>query len=33
MQKDLMGFSLANTPNGTHLLAASAAFRNEPFPW
>lgn len=30
---NLMGFSLANTPNGTHLLGASAAFRNEPFPW
>jgi len=30
---NLLGFSLANMPNGTYLLGASAAFRNEPFPW
>ncbi|MEX0852503.1 MAG: TadE/TadG family type IV pilus assembly protein [Bauldia sp.] len=29
----VLGFSLANMPNGSHLLAAAAAFRNEPFPW
>jgi Flp pilus assembly protein TadG len=28
-----LGNNLASQPNGTHLLAATAAFRNEPFPW
>ncbi len=28
-----MGNDLANMPNGKHLLVATAAFRNEPFPW
>lgn len=27
------GNDLANLPNGNHLIAAAAAFRNEPFPW
>lgn len=29
----LLGFNLSNLSNGNHLLAATAAFRNEPFPW
>lgn len=29
----VLGFGLANTGNGKYLIAASAAFRNEPFPW
>ena len=29
----LMGFDLTNMPNGKRLLVATAAFRNEPFPW
>ena len=29
----LMGHDLTNTPSGRRLLAATAAFRNEPFPW
>jgi Flp pilus assembly protein TadG len=29
----LLGLNLTNMANGTHLLAATAAFRNEPFPW
>ncbi len=29
----LVYFSLANTGNGTYLMAATAAFKNEPFPW
>ena len=29
----LLGLNLTNMTNGTHLLAATAAFRNEPFPW
>ena len=29
----LMGLDLTNTPNGKRLLGATAAFRNEPFPW
>jgi Flp pilus assembly protein TadG len=29
----LVYFSLANTGNGAYLMAASAAFKNEPFPW
>lgn len=28
-----LGFNLANTANGSRLLAGVAAFRNEPFPW
>jgi Flp pilus assembly protein TadG len=28
-----LGNNLVNMPNGTHLLVASVAFRNEPFPW
>jgi Flp pilus assembly protein TadG len=28
-----LGTNLKSMPNGTHLLAATAAFRNEPFPW
>lgn len=28
-----LGNNLATMPNGTHLLVATAAFRNEPFPW
>jgi hypothetical protein len=28
-----LGNNLANMPNGTHLLVATAAFRNEPFSW
>ena len=30
---DLLGNNLADMPNGTHLLVATAAFRNEPFSW
>ena len=29
----LLGLDLSNMANGTHLLSATAAFRNEPFPW
>ncbi len=29
----LVYFSLQNTGNGTFLMSASAAFKNEPFPW
>ena len=29
----LLGLNLNNMANGKHLLAATAAFRNEPFPW
>ena len=29
----LLGFNLSNMPNGTHLLSATTAFKNEPFPW
>lgn len=29
----LLGLDLANMSNGTHLLSAASAFRNEPFPW
>ena len=28
-----LGNNLSNMPDGTHLLTATAAFRNEPFPW
>lgn len=28
-----LGNNLADMPDGTHLLVATAAFRNEPFPW
>jgi Flp pilus assembly protein TadG len=28
-----LGSNLATMPNGTHLLVATVAFRNEPFPW
>jgi Flp pilus assembly protein TadG len=28
-----LGNNLANMPDGTHLLVATAAFRNEPFSW
>ena len=28
-----LGNNFGDQPNGTHLLAAVAAFRNEPFPW
>ena len=28
-----LGNNLADMPNGTHLLVATAAFRNEPFSW
>ena len=30
---NLLGTNLATMANGKHLLAATAAFRNEPFPW
>ncbi len=30
---NLFGSSLGDMPNGTHLLVATAAFRNEPFSW
>ncbi len=29
----LFGNDLTNMPDGNHLLVATAAFRNEPFPW
>ncbi len=29
----LLGNDLTDLPNGNHLLVATAAFRNEPFPW
>lgn len=29
----LLGHDLTNTSNGKHLLVATTAFRNEPFPW
>ena len=29
----LLGLNLTNMTNGTHLLAATSAFRNEPYPW
>lgn len=29
----LVYFSLANTGNGSYLMSAAAAFKNEPFPW
>ena len=29
----MMGLDLTNMPNGKRLLAATTAFRNEPFPW
>jgi len=29
----LLSFNLSNLADGNHLLAAVAAFRNEPFPW
>ena len=29
----MLGNNLADMPNGTHLLVATAAFRNEPFSW
>jgi Flp pilus assembly protein TadG len=29
----LLGNDLATLPDGKHLLVATAAFRNEPFPW
>ena len=28
-----LGNNLANEPDGTHLLVATVAFQNEPFPW
>ncbi len=28
-----LGNNLANMPDGTHLMVATTAFRNEPFPW
>ncbi len=28
-----LGNNLATQPDGTHLLTATSAFRNEPFPW
>ena len=31
--KDTMQTRLADMPDGTHLLVATAAFRNEPFSW
>lgn len=30
---DKLGNDMSNLANGKHLLAATAAFRNEPFPW
>ncbi len=30
---NLLGNNLADLPDGSHLLVATAAFRNEPFPW
>ncbi len=29
----MLGLDLSNMADGKHLLAATAAFRNEPFPW
>jgi hypothetical protein len=29
----LLGQDYSNLANGKHLLAATAAFKNEPFPW
>jgi Flp pilus assembly protein TadG len=29
----MLGLDLSNMSNGTHLMQAAAAFRNEPFPW
>jgi Flp pilus assembly protein TadG len=29
----LLGFNLSNVADGNHLLSATTAFRNEPFPW
>lgn len=29
----LLGLNFSNLANGNHLIAATAAFRNEPFPW
>ena len=29
----LLGLNFGNLANGAHLLSATAAFRNEPFPW
>ena len=29
----LLGNDISNMPDGKHLLVATAAFRNEPFPW
>ncbi|KAB2876982.1 MAG: pilus assembly protein [Bauldia sp.] len=29
----MLGLDLTNMANGTHLMSAAAAFRNEPFPW
>jgi Flp pilus assembly protein TadG len=29
----LLGLNLSNLADGNHLIAATAAFRNEPFPW
>lgn len=31
LHTNLLGLGLANLPNGTHLIAAATAFRNEPF--
>ncbi|MCB1489936.1 MAG: pilus assembly protein [Bauldia sp.] len=30
---NMLGHNLDNMGNGTHLLTATTAFRNEPFPW
>lgn len=30
---NLLGNGLGNLPDGKHLMVATAAFRNEPFPW
>ena len=30
---DKLGNNMSTMPNGSHLLDATAAFRNEPFPW
>jgi len=30
---NMLGHNLANMADGTHLLTATTAFRNEPFPW
>ena len=29
----LLGLNYSNLSDGNHLLAATAAFKNEPFPW